>query len=200
MVGPERRQPSGPIAWWHQTCWPPVMCSSAPLTQIDCSVERKQIAFATSSECSRRCNGICSSTIFSVPGERIEASISPGEMAFTHAARRPKSGAISRVSSASAALEVDQAAPAKACPRLPAMELTFDDRALSRLELFEQAPHQHDRGGEAHLANVQRIRQGSLANTEARAARHVGEIAALFMSALRREPRPASRCFIVSLA
>jgi hypothetical protein len=45
--------------------------------------------------------------IFSVPGDRIEVSISPGEMAFTLTPSRPKSWAISRVSAASAAFEVE---------------------------------------------------------------------------------------------
>ena len=43
---------------------------------------------------------------FSVPGERIEVSISPGEMALTRTPSGPKSVAISRVSAASAALDV----------------------------------------------------------------------------------------------
>ena len=49
--------------------------------------------------------GNCS-TIFSVPGERIDVSISPGEIAFTRTPSGPKSAAISRVSAASAAFEV----------------------------------------------------------------------------------------------
>ena len=36
---------------------------------------------ATSSGVPRRCIGICSCTIFSVPGDRIEVSISPGAIA-----------------------------------------------------------------------------------------------------------------------
>src|SRR5436853_46501 len=39
--------------------------------------------FATSSGVPSRCSGICCSTIFSVPGDRIEVSISPGAMALT---------------------------------------------------------------------------------------------------------------------
>ena len=45
-------------------------------------------------------------TIFSVPGDRIAVSISPGAMALTRMPSGPKSAAISRVSDASAAFEV----------------------------------------------------------------------------------------------
>src|SRR3954453_15076325 len=72
----------------------------------------------------RRCRGICS-TILSVPGERIAVSISPGEMALTRTPSGPKSRAISRVSEASAALEVAYAAPAKGCTFVPAIEVTL---------------------------------------------------------------------------
>jgi hypothetical protein len=44
--------------------------------------------------------------IASVPGDRIEVSISPGEMALTRTPAGPKSAAISRVSAASAAFDV----------------------------------------------------------------------------------------------
>ena len=47
------------------------------------------------------------STSFSVPGERIAVSISPGEIALTRTPSGPKSAAISRVSDASAAFEVE---------------------------------------------------------------------------------------------
>ena len=50
-------------------------------------------------------HGICGDD-FSVPGDRIGVSISPGEMALTLMPRGAKSAAISRVSAASAALEV----------------------------------------------------------------------------------------------
>ena len=46
------------------------------------------------------------STIFSVPGESIAVSISPGAMALTRTPSGPKSAAISRVSAASAAFDV----------------------------------------------------------------------------------------------
>ena len=45
-------------------------------------------------------------TIFSVPGDRIAVSISPGAIALTRMPSGPKSAAISRVSDASAAFEV----------------------------------------------------------------------------------------------
>ena len=61
---------------------------------------------ATSSGVPSRRIGICSSTIFSVPGDRIAVSISPGAMALTRMPRGPKSCAISRVSAASAAFDV----------------------------------------------------------------------------------------------
>ena len=44
--------------------------------------------------------------MFSVPGDRMAVSISPGAMALTRMPCGPKSAAISRVSEASAALEV----------------------------------------------------------------------------------------------
>ncbi len=46
-------------------------------------------------------------TIFSVPGDRIAVSISPGAMALTRMPSGPKSAAISRVSDASAAFDVE---------------------------------------------------------------------------------------------
>src|SRR5213592_2198559 len=65
--------------------------------------------FATSSGVPSRRNGICSSTIFSVPGERIDVSISPGAIELTRTPWRPKSEAISRVKEASAALTREMA-------------------------------------------------------------------------------------------
>ena len=47
------------------------------------------------------------STIFSVPGERMAVSISPGAIALTRIPRRPKSLAISRVRAARAAFDVE---------------------------------------------------------------------------------------------
>src|ERR1700716_887234 len=76
--------------------------------------------FATSSGVPSRCSGICWSTIFSVPGDRIEVSISPGAIELTRTPTRPKSDAISRVNEASAAFEVAYAAPANGCTRQPA--------------------------------------------------------------------------------
>ena len=64
------------------------------------------MALATSSGWpSRRC-GICA-TSFSVPGDRMDVSISPGEIELTRTSKGPKSAAISRVSEASAALDVE---------------------------------------------------------------------------------------------
>ena len=60
---------------------------------------------ATSRASPRRRIGICSSTIFSVPGERMLVRISPGAMAFTRMPWAPNSCAISRVRAFSAALE-----------------------------------------------------------------------------------------------
>ncbi len=60
---------------------------------------------ATSAVLPRRRSGMCS-TSFSVPGDRIAVSISPGAMALTRMPAGPKSAAISRVSEASAAFEV----------------------------------------------------------------------------------------------
>src|SRR6478752_6827892 len=81
--------------------------------------------FATSSGVPSRCSGICCSTILSVPGDRIEVSISPGAIELTRTPMRPKSDAISRVNEASAAFEVAYAAPANGCTRDPAIEVTF---------------------------------------------------------------------------
>jgi hypothetical protein len=50
--------------------------------------------------------GICSSAILPVPGDRIEVSISLGEIALTRMPSGPKSAAISRVSPISAAFDV----------------------------------------------------------------------------------------------
>ena len=46
-------------------------------------------------------------TMSSVPGERIAVSISPGAMALTRMPSGPKSAAISRVSDANAAFDVE---------------------------------------------------------------------------------------------
>ncbi len=64
------------------------------------------MAYATSSGLPRRCIGMSRRTISSVPGDRMEVSISPGAMALTRTSCGPNSQAISRVSAAKAALEV----------------------------------------------------------------------------------------------
>ena len=53
------------------------------------------MAFATSSGVPSRRSGSCS-TIFSVPGDRMAVSISPGEIALTRTPRGPKSAARKR--------------------------------------------------------------------------------------------------------
>jgi hypothetical protein len=88
--------------------------------------------FATSSGVPSRCIGI-TSTIFSVPGESIAVSISPGAMALTRTPTAPKSWAISRVSAASAAFDVAYAAPANGCTREPAIEVTLTTEPLAAL-------------------------------------------------------------------
>ena len=60
---------------------------------------------ATSEVWPRRRSGMFS-TIFSVPGDRIDVSISPGAMALTLMPAGPKSAAISRVSEFSADFDV----------------------------------------------------------------------------------------------
>src|SRR5690606_20721795 len=108
----------------RQTCWPPVMWICAPVTLEPFFVHRKKFLSSTTQDRPRRRSGI-DSTSLSVPGDRIEVSISPGAIALTRMPCGPKSAAISRLSAASAALEVAYAVPAKGCTRLPTIEVTL---------------------------------------------------------------------------
>ena len=90
---------------------------------------RKWMTSATSSGVPRRRIGICSSTILSVPGDRIEVSISPGAMALTRMPR-PRNRAPSRASGGQRRLRGGVGRPAKGWTRLPAIEGDVDHGAL----------------------------------------------------------------------
>src|SRR6266498_4123796 len=97
--------------------------------------------FATSSGVPSRCRGICA-TIFSVPGDRIAVSISPGAMALTRIPCAPKSYAISRVKAASAAIGlgrdggiVDQRMQLTVLE--PALDLGDGDRGAVRIRQID---------------------------------------------------------------
>ncbi len=70
-------------------------------------------------------------TIFSVPGDRIEVSISPGAIALTRTPTRPKSDAISRVREAQRRLRGRVSRARKGCTREPAIEVTFTTEPLA---------------------------------------------------------------------
>lgn len=83
------------------------MWTSAPFRYDDARVHRNQMVSGTSSGRPSLRIGICERTRSSVPGDSIAVSISPGAIAMHRTPRGPDSWAISRVSAASAAFEVD---------------------------------------------------------------------------------------------
>ena len=105
------------------------------------------MALATSSGVPRRRRGSCS-TIFSVPGERIAVSISPGEMALTRTPSGPKSARHLAGQRGERRLRCGVGRAREGMHARARDRGDVDDRALGRRQFVDEAARQHDRGEE----------------------------------------------------
>ena len=158
------------------------------------------MALATSSGVPSRRSGICS-TIFSVPGDRIAVSISPGEMALTRTPERPEIGRHLAGQRCQRGFRGGIGRAREGMHARAGDGGDVDDRALGRPSVRPQAARQHDRGEEVDVEDVDASPRSAVSMAPRREPPWpFGEMPALLTSACSTPPSTASRSFTSAMA